>query len=51
MTKQDLNLRTGIGMNTAFHIAAAKTNFLALFELDRWGGDIFIRNKENKTCF
>lgn len=51
MGLQEINLRTGIGMNTAFHIAAAKTNFLVLFELDSWGGDIFIRNKENKTCF
>ena len=24
---EDLNLRTGLGMNTAYHIAAAKTNF------------------------
>ena len=51
MTPADLNLRTGIGLNTAFHIAAAKTNFAVLYELDRWGADIFMRNKENKTSF
>lgn len=51
MTISDLNIRTGIGLNTSFHIAAAKTNFQVLFELDKWGADIFIRNKENKTSF
>jgi ankyrin repeat protein len=51
MESSDLNLRTGIGLNTAFHIAAAKTNFQVLYELDKWGADIFVRNKENKTCF
>ena len=51
LSSDDLNFRTGIGMNTAFHIAAAKTNFQVLFELDKHGANIFIRNKENKTCF
>lgn len=22
-----------------------------MFELDKWGADIFVRNRENKTCF
>ena len=38
-------------MNTAYHIAAAKTNFQVLYELDKYGANIFIRNKENKTSF
>jgi ankyrin repeat protein len=51
MTSEDLSAKTGNGLNTALHIAAAKTNYQVIFELDKWGADIFVRNRENKTCF
>ena len=47
----DLDQKGGIGQNTAFHFASTRTNFDILFELDGWGADIFLRHKENKTCF
>ena len=49
--KIDLNMKGGYGQNTAYHLAATRTNFEILFELDRQGADVFIRNKDNKTCF
>jgi ankyrin repeat protein len=51
MKVEDLDLRTGLGLNSACHIAAAKTNFQILYDLSRCGSNIFVRNKENKTCF
>ena len=51
MKVSDLNLRAGGIMNTVCHISALKTNYTILFELERKGVDIFIRNLENKTCY
>ena len=48
---EDLDIRAGSGQNTACHIAAAKTNYNVLFELEKWGADVFVRNKECKTVF
>lgn len=31
----DLDMRGGYGQNTAYHLAATRTNFEILFELDR----------------
>lgn len=31
----DLNMKGGYGQNTAYHLAATRTNFEILFELDR----------------
>jgi arginine decarboxylase-like protein len=47
----DLDARGGFGQNSAFHFAAIRTNFDALYELDTWGADIFNINREGKTCF
>lgn len=33
--KIDLNMKGGYGQNTAYHLAATRTNFEILFELDR----------------
>ena len=47
----DLDIKGGFGENTAFHFAATRTNYEAIFELDKRGADIFIENRENKTTF
>ena len=47
----DLDLKGGYGLNTAYHLAATRTNFDILYELDKFGADIYSRNKENKTAF
>tara|TARA_B110000285_G_C15135075_1_gene626284 strand:- start:3093 stop:3233 length:141 start_codon:yes stop_codon:yes gene_type:complete len=46
-----LDLKGGYGLNTAYHLAATRTNFDILYELDKFGADIYARNKENKTAF
>ena len=47
----DMDSKGGFGQNTAFHFAATRTNFEAIFVLDQWGADIFMKNRENRTCF
>ena len=47
----DLDLKGGYGYNTAYHLAATRTNFDILYELDKYGADIYSRNKDNKTAF
>ena len=46
-----LDVKGGFNQNSAFHFAAIRTNFDALYELDRWGADIFNTNRDGKTCF
>ena len=47
----DINIKGGFGMNTAMHLAAQRANFDILFELDKRGCNIFLRNIHNRTCF
>ena len=47
----DINAKGGFGQNTPFHLAASRTKYEVVYQLDRRGAWIFERNRDQKTCF
>lgn len=46
-----INSQGGFGQNSALHMAAHKANYRIIYELEKWGADLFLRNLDNKTPF